>query len=154
VCASFETNGERVCKEIRYRNMLISKKFCDSWVLISDPEKDGGPCIFRVLQFVLRKNRTGLCDVTRDLFVVGRIYPSKRDYYVSPIRSSLQQEYVFKNVSSGVLYRFPVTWIVGKLYVFPRFVNLPKCLLTLDMLGAVGVYENVEEWVGVALRHV
>ena len=78
----------------------------------------------------------------------------KGDYYVDPIRSSDIHEYLFANSHSPGLRRIPITSVLGKLYVFPRFAKFPQKVLTVDDLGAPPNFSFVEEWIGVLLRHI
>jgi hypothetical protein len=143
----------------KFKNISISTRFADSWVLVcsnpSDQSTFQNPHIFRCTQIVTAgAGRTldykSALDIS-NIFLRGYFYPSKRDLYTDPFPSSLKFEYAFSNTTSGQVAEIPVEAIMFKLYVYPRFSTLPLQILTRDHLGKD--YQNVLEWIGVALRH-
>jgi hypothetical protein len=138
-------------------NLAISTKFADSWVLVcsnsEDPSTYANPLIFRCVEFVRGRSCLDEEDDSNpsDIFVRGYFYPEKSDLYADPFQSSLKLEFCFKNEHTPQLAELPIESVLFKLYVYPRFSSMPVEVLTAKHLGED--FENVPEWIGVALRH-
>jgi hypothetical protein len=112
----------------------------------------------------LKRHRRGLNanandDVDGD-YVIGYQYTRTEDLFVVPGPSRNQHVYGFSDPFDArlPLTKYPVHQVVAKLFVYPRFSqftsqseNSRSVLMESDLGGEA--FDNVKDWVGVALRH-
>ncbi len=158
----FRLNTSKKVPSFEYKNISVSVKFADSWVLVcsnpDDKQTYSNPLVFRITKFVASGTAVSLADGSRpdrdlsQISIQGYFYPRTKDLYSQPFPSSLKHEIVFENERALQLAELPIEAITFKMYVFPRFSSLPLKVLNGDDLGGPE-FSNVPEWIGVAIRH-
>ena len=159
---TFVLNDSKKHPVFEYKNISVSTRFADSWVLVCsdphDPSTFENPLIFHCTHFVkggaTSQEPAGNVHESKHLssvYLRGYFYPEKHDLYSEPYPSSLKFEYVFSNKPNAQLAELPIESIMYKLYVYPRFSMLPLDVLTIKDLGEE--FDKVPERIGVALRH-
>jgi hypothetical protein len=142
--------GKFKYKRLTLPDFQINTSMKDSFVLvrIASGLRAGSHklAIVQILDFVEK-----ISD--KSLSVRGYVYKDVESLFVTPADSKLKHVYVFSGKSSRSDNFFPISSIVAKLYVIPRFSKLGVQMATPELLGGHG-FLNVIQWVGIALRHI
>jgi hypothetical protein len=132
-------------KILKLPDVQVSNILRDSFILVNNLGSSRHPQIVRVIDFKIDTRNNGA------LSVQGHSYDKKEPLFETPADSRSKHVYVFSECQPQP-FAVSVSKIVGKLYAIPRFKVFGLKLADSEMLG--NDFSNVEEWVGVALRHV
>jgi hypothetical protein len=138
----FRSNKDKQC--IKLAEVQVSNALRDSFALVNESSNLREPQIMRIVEFNKRR-------IDQSLEAVGILYHRKSSLFQTPGDSKSKHVYVFSKPNPDV-GAVPVANIVGKVYAIPRFSKFGLKIATWDMLGKD--FSKVDEWVGVALRHV
>jgi hypothetical protein len=139
----FQSSSDAMKCSLQFEEVKITNNLRDSFILINETDNLRRPQIMRVTKFSRSEND--------NLVAVGYIHQRKFDLFETPGKSTNKHVYAFSAAHAQIV-TVPVSKIVGKLYVIPRFSVFGLKVADWEMLGEG--FSKVDEWVGVALRHV
>jgi hypothetical protein len=154
--------GDKDVKRIRFQDFLLSNTHLkDRFCLIHDPmrehlleSRDDGTtrqCAkpWSYLRIV-RVDDVVKCRVSGEATIIGTVFEKVEPFFKEPEDSRIHHVYAFGGAKETQL-PFPISCVVGKLYVIPRFSKFPKGVDHKQFVA--NNFANVEDWVGVGLQH-
>lgn len=166
-----EALRERHGRVIRRRTDLICIQFrgfelqCrgyrNSFCLIKETDGDTGDD-YVIVRCTDVAERVDSEDGSTEIHIVGIQYRTVVDLFTFPTPSRNEFVYIFSDPAlppEWPLACWPISRVVGKMYVYPRFatLNIPDTVKqgrrTLNTRHLGSQYENVTQWIGVLMRH-
>lgn len=138
--------GRDGLQEIKLRDFKLTNRFKDSFCLVANngqSDRTRHPAIVQIKTFV-----EDICS--GEIHICGYKWRTLEHCYTTPAPSMIFHKYVFSDRNNQPS-SWPITSVVGKLMVLPKFSEFGLCEISLKDLG--DDYCLVKKWIGTAERH-
>jgi hypothetical protein len=155
-------DGDKDVKRIRFQDFVLSNTHLrDRFCLIHDPTREelleireDGTTRQSLKPWahlsIVRVDDVLKCKLSGEVTIVGTVFAKMEPFFKEPEDSRTHHVYVFGDACATPC-PFPVSCVVGKLYVMPRFAKFPPSVDPQEFVN--DNFANVVEWVGVGLQH-